>query len=257
MVRRDDPAGQRRQPRPAVGQKLLQHPGRQRRRVQARGTAWCAARLRGQLRAGRRFRRPPRPRPACRRHLARARPARRRLQLDRSRMVHDNYMYQAVLLPTSDKGQAELFKPYAVANTVYSDQQLEALASGPPLHHLVSLSLSLSLSHSSFEPSATPSNTLNPTGHFGIGELKYIGAWRRLFDATYADLGGGKGSLDFRLDSNAYAGRRRRLQRRADAAGDPRADADPVVARAAAERPRLRQLGPVHRRAILVPGKGA
>ncbi|HBG31597.1 MAG TPA: TonB-dependent receptor, partial [Gammaproteobacteria bacterium] len=40
-----------------------------------------------------------------------------------------NYMFQGVLLPETQHGLAEFFKPYAVANSVYSDRRLDRLAS--------------------------------------------------------------------------------------------------------------------------------
>ncbi|TJY55567.1 TonB-dependent receptor [Sinimarinibacterium sp. CAU 1509] len=110
---------------------------------------------------------------------------------DRSRSEYYNYMFQAVLPPNSDKGDAELFKPYAQANTIYSHRRLDALASGAPMEasgttiHGHALTLTLDL-----EPF----------------ELKYIGAFRELDDKQYADLAGGTGSPDYRLDSNAYDG---------------------------------------------------
>ena len=110
---------------------------------------------------------------------------------DHADMTHYNYLYQAVSLPTANKGVAENFKPYAVANTVYSEDRLDALASGPP-----------------FEPSTTriDGHALILTTNVGFAELKYTGSYRKMFDATYADLGGGKGSLTYRLDSNEYDG---------------------------------------------------
>nr|WP_277346285.1 TonB-dependent receptor [Solimonas marina] len=101
-------------------------------------------------------------------------------------------MTQAVLPPDSDKGAANLIKGYAQINTVYASQRLDHLATGAPL-----------------EPSRTriDGHALSLTMPFGDAfQLKYIGAYRTLDDRYYSDLGGGAGSLDFRLDTNAYDG---------------------------------------------------
>ncbi len=110
---------------------------------------------------------------------------------DYADMTHYNYMYQAISLPTADKGVAENFKPYAVANTVYADDKLDSLSSGPP-----------------FEASTTKvdGHALVLTSNLNFAELKYTGAYRKMSDATYADLGGGKGSTTYRLDSHVYDG---------------------------------------------------
>lgn len=111
---------------------------------------------------------------------------------DNSDLTHVNYMFQAVRPSFTDHGSAELFKPFAQANTVYSEDRLKSLSSGPP-----------------YEPSTSKieGHALTLTSNrWDNHELKYIVAKRNLTDATYADLGGGKGSLEYRLDSNAYAG---------------------------------------------------
>ncbi|HEY1075955.1 MAG TPA: TonB-dependent receptor, partial [Fontimonas sp.] len=110
---------------------------------------------------------------------------------DRSDMDYYNLAFQPVSLPTTNKGQAELFKPYAVSQSVYSTDRLESLATGAPL-----------------EQSGTRINghALTLTVPFENAEIKYIGAWRDLTDRQYADLGGGAGSTTYRLDSNAYDG---------------------------------------------------
>ncbi|MDP9140532.1 MAG: TonB-dependent receptor [Pseudomonadota bacterium] len=110
---------------------------------------------------------------------------------DRSDMNYYNLAFQPVSLPTTNKGQAELFKPYAISQSVYSTERLESLATGAPL-----------------EESGTriDGHSLTLTMPFDGMELKYIGAWRDLTDRQYADLGGGGGSTTYRLDSNAYDG---------------------------------------------------
>lgn len=110
---------------------------------------------------------------------------------DYSRSRYYNAMFQPVRLPETDKGDAELFKPYAVSQSVYANHRLDRLATGVPLEesgstiygHAVTLSLDLD--------DAT---------------VKYIGAYRNLRDAQYSDLGGGAGSTTYRVDSNAYDG---------------------------------------------------
>ncbi len=110
---------------------------------------------------------------------------------DRSDMTYVNQMFQAQLPPTADKGEAELFKGFAQANSVYALNRLDRLSSGPPM-----------------EASGTVVNghALTLTALLGAHELKYIGAYRDLEDREYADLGGGAGSLAYRLDSHAYEG---------------------------------------------------
>ncbi|MFA5938028.1 MAG: TonB-dependent receptor [Sinimarinibacterium sp.] len=110
---------------------------------------------------------------------------------DHTDMRYANTLFQSVLLPSTNKGQAELFKPYAVSQTVYSDERLRRLATGAPM-----------------EESGTKidGHALTLTAPLGDFELKYIGAWRELRDEEYADLGGGAGSTTYRLDSNAYDG---------------------------------------------------
>lgn len=110
---------------------------------------------------------------------------------DRSDMDYYNLAFQPVSLPTTNKGQAELIKPYAISQSVYSEERLESLAAGAPL-----------------EQSGTriDGHALTLTVPFESAEIKYIGAWRDLTDRQYADLGGGGGSTTYRLDSNAYDG---------------------------------------------------
>jgi iron complex outermembrane receptor protein len=108
---------------------------------------------------------------------------------DYTDMEYVNYMFQAVLLPETNHGLAEAFKPYAVANTVYSDRRLDALSSAAPMEA------------SSAEVSG---HTLTLTRQFDAFELKYIGAFRKLEDAQYPDLSGGNGNPDYRIDLNVY-----------------------------------------------------
>ncbi|WP_043113611.1 TonB-dependent receptor [Solimonas soli] len=98
---------------------------------------------------------------------------------------------QAVLPPDADKGTANLIKEYAELNTVYSSRRLDHLATGMPLEQ---------------STTRVSGHALTLTLPFDGHELKYIGAYRKLDDQYYADLGGGAGSTDFRLDSNRYDG---------------------------------------------------
>lgn len=110
---------------------------------------------------------------------------------EHSDVEYFNYLYQAVLTPEGDKGQAELIKREAQANSVYSQRRLSALTTGAPLE----ASLTRITGHA-----------LTMTRDFSRFELKYIGAYRQLLDAFYTDLGGGAGSTDYRLDTGAYSG---------------------------------------------------
>jgi iron complex outermembrane receptor protein len=100
-----------------------------------------------------------------------------------------NYMFQGVLLPNTPHGLAEFFKPYAVANSVYSNHRLDQLASGAPM-----------------EPSRARvgGHTLTLAQKFDAFELKYIGAFRDLHDSEYPDLSGGGGETGYRIDLNTY-----------------------------------------------------
>ncbi|HEY0974948.1 MAG TPA: TonB-dependent receptor [Solimonas sp.] len=110
---------------------------------------------------------------------------------DRSDMDYHNYLFQAVQRPNADKGEAELFKGFAQTQSIYATNRLDRLSSGPPL-----------------EESGTQvdGHALTLTALLGTQELKYIGAYRELTDREYADLGGGAGSLRYRLDSHVYDG---------------------------------------------------
>lgn len=111
---------------------------------------------------------------------------------DRSHLQYYNYQYQGVIPSNTPHGQADLFKPYAQSESVYSSRRLDKLATGAP-----------------FEPSETNSQghtlvlTLPVADDF---DVKYIGAYRRMNDDQYADLGGGGGSTGFRVDTQAYDG---------------------------------------------------
>lgn len=100
-----------------------------------------------------------------------------------------NYMFQGVLLPETQHGLAEFFKPYAVANSVYSDRRLDRLASGAPMEA---------------STARVSGHTFTLTQQFDAFELKYIGAYRKLEDSQYPDLSGGGGNTGYRVDLNVY-----------------------------------------------------
>ena len=110
---------------------------------------------------------------------------------DYSNMKYYNYMFQAYSLPTTNKGQAELFKPYAVAQSRYSTDRLRDYASSAPM-----------------EESGTRigGHAFTLAAPVGNHEIKYLGSIRDLTDREYADLGGGAGSQTYRLDSHRYDG---------------------------------------------------
>lgn len=103
-----------------------------------------------------------------------------------------NYLFQGVTPSNMPHGLADYFKPYAQSQSVYGSRRLAQLATGAP-----------------YEPSQSRSlgHTLVLSDELAEDlSLKYIGAYRRLRDDQYADLGGGAGSTGFRVDTNAYDG---------------------------------------------------
>ena len=110
---------------------------------------------------------------------------------DRSDLTNNNQFFQAVIPPNTTHGQADLFKASAQRVSVYSSRRLDSLAASAP-----------------FVESSTQVDGHALTLDFGLGayDLKYIGAYRTLDDFTYADLAGGGGSPDYRIDTQAYAG---------------------------------------------------
>jgi iron complex outermembrane receptor protein len=100
-------------------------------------------------------------------------------------------LFQAIIPPFTNHGLAENFKAYAQTQTVYSDRRLDSLATSVPLLESGSRIRGHAL---------TLDAALGPFG------LKYTGAYRRLADDQYQDLGGGAGSAEYRLDTGPYAG---------------------------------------------------
>ena len=121
---------------------------------------------------------------------------------DYTNITYVQYMYQAIMTPETNHGQAEDFKRYAQMQALYSEDRLDAMSSGGVM-----------------EPSVARirGHALNLTGDltdFGFDgvEVKYTGSLRELVDKAYPDLSGGldktggQGNPDYRLDPNLYDG---------------------------------------------------
>ncbi|WP_373087270.1 TonB-dependent receptor [Zhongshania sp.] len=110
---------------------------------------------------------------------------------DNSDYEYYNYMYQSIRPGVQNKGQAEPVREYAVTQSKHSENRFNDMATARPL-----------------ETSATKieGHSLIITKTLENAQLKYIGAYRELYDAAYADLGGGIGSENYRTDSHAYCG---------------------------------------------------
>ena len=116
---------------------------------------------------------------------------------DSSDYEYYNYNYQSIRPAVQNKGQAEPVREYAVSESKHSDKRFTHMATAR-----------------AFEPSITEieGHALIFTKDFENFQFKYVGAYRELFDAAYADLGGGLGSEDYRVDSNEYCGPAARAQ---------------------------------------------
>ncbi|QQD20082.1 TonB-dependent receptor [Spongiibacter nanhainus] len=110
---------------------------------------------------------------------------------DQSDFDYYNTMYQSVRPGVQNKGQAEPIKAFANSQSKYSNNRFSKMATAMP-----------------YEESSTEieGHAFILTKDFEAGQLKYIGAYRELVDASYADLGGGLGSQDYRVDSHEYCG---------------------------------------------------
>jgi iron complex outermembrane receptor protein len=100
-------------------------------------------------------------------------------------------LFQAIIPPFTSHGLADNFKAYAQTQTVYSDRRLDSLATSVPLRQ---------------SGSRISGHGLTLEAPLDLLTLKYIGAYRRLDDDQYQDLGGGMGSPEYRLDTGAYTG---------------------------------------------------
>ena len=111
---------------------------------------------------------------------------------DKSDIDHYNYQYQAIKRPFSNKGALEVVKQSAMAATVYNNERLDELETGPPLEE---------------NSTDMEGHALVVTHSFSESmSMKYIGAYRELQDRAYYEFGGGKGSMEYRLDANYYDG---------------------------------------------------
>ncbi len=111
---------------------------------------------------------------------------------DHTDLEYYNTLFQAILPSETPHGMADLFKPYAQSESVYDSRRRSSLASGAPYEA---------------SNSKTQGHTLVVSTPLTAGlDLKYIGAYRRLTDDQYADLGGGGGSVGYRVDTHAYDG---------------------------------------------------
>lgn len=110
---------------------------------------------------------------------------------DNSDFEYYNYMYQSINPAIQNKGQAEPIREFAVSESKHSNTRFSSMATAR-----------------NFEASTTEieGHSFILTKDFNNVQFKYIGAYRELNDASYADLGGGLGSEDYRVDSNEYCG---------------------------------------------------
>lgn len=116
---------------------------------------------------------------------------------DYSDLSYVNYIYQPVTPPCGgdpsdcNKGQSDAIKQSATDRSRYSDKRFSRMASASPMQE----------SETEIE-----GHSLTLSADFDTWQVKYIAAYRTLDDASYADLSGGTGDPDYRLDSNEYCG---------------------------------------------------
>lgn len=116
---------------------------------------------------------------------------------DFSDMGYVNYIYQPITPPcggdpsTCNKGQSDAIKQSATDNARYSDRRFDKMASASPMQE---------------SKTEIEGHSLTFAADFDTWQLKYIAAYRTLDDRSYADLSGGTGDPDYRLDSNEYCG---------------------------------------------------
>ncbi|CAA0098725.1 Pesticin receptor [Zhongshania aliphaticivorans] len=110
---------------------------------------------------------------------------------DNSGFEYYNTMYQSINPAIQNKGQAEPIREFAVSESIHSADRFDSMATSR-----------------NFEESTTDieGHSFILTKDFDNMQFKYIGAYRELRDASYADLGGGAGSEDYRVDSHEYCG---------------------------------------------------
>ncbi|MBD2858121.1 TonB-dependent receptor [Spongiibacter sp. KMU-158] len=110
---------------------------------------------------------------------------------DKSDFGYYNSMYQSINPGVLNKGQAEPVRSYASAHSKHSSSRFSSMATSTPMQESIT---------------EIEGHALILTKNFNDIEFKYIGAYRELFDASYADLGGGLGDPTYRVDSNVYCG---------------------------------------------------
>ena len=110
---------------------------------------------------------------------------------DKSEYEYINYIYQAIRPAENNKGQAEPVREFSVTQSKYSDDRFDSMASFRPME----------TSETEIE-----GHSVILTKDFYNVQVKYIAAYRELYDASYADLGGGIGSGRYRTDSHEYCG---------------------------------------------------
>lgn len=110
---------------------------------------------------------------------------------DKSEYEYINYIYQSILPGEQNKGQAEPVREFAVTQAKHSGERFESMESFRPME----------TSETEIE-----GHSLIITKDFDNVQVKYIAAYRELYDASYADLGGGIGSGRYRTDSHEYCG---------------------------------------------------
>lgn len=110
---------------------------------------------------------------------------------DNSDFEYYNSMYQSINPAIQNKGQAEPIREFAVSESKHSKSRFSSMATARK-----------------FEASTTEieGHSFILTKDFENVQFKYIGAFRELRDASYADLGGGLGSEEYRVDSHEYCG---------------------------------------------------
>ncbi len=112
---------------------------------------------------------------------------------DKSDTEYYNYTYQAIKPSTFRNSVLDLIADQAnsrvEAGPGYTDKRLDRLDSEMPLE----------TSHTEIEGHA-----LTLAADFDSFQLKYILAYRELYDAAYADLGSGAADADYRVDSHVW-----------------------------------------------------
>ena len=110
---------------------------------------------------------------------------------DKSEYEYINYMYQSIRPGEQNKGQAEPVREFSVSQAKHSEDRFDSMETFRPME----------TSETEIE-----GHSLILTKDFENVQVKYIAAYRELYDASYADLGGGIGSGRYRTDSHEYCG---------------------------------------------------